>query len=198
MAWRLRKRITVAVREKNLLRLMTLTLDPKKQEASGAKPRVIWDVWRKFRVYLGRRLGKGLAYVAVLELQKSGMPHLHVLLDGFIEQAWISETWSKLGGGRMVDIRRVRSSEGAARYLVKYLGKGLASERLRGVRRYSCSRNIRLQGEKDGKTWKPVKRAIEGLMHEAGDKVLETIEDREGRVTFFTVKKPILWGLRWR
>ena len=198
MKWRLRERITAAVVEKRLSRLMTLTLDPKKFGDEMPKPKVIWGVWRKFRVSLRRRFEKSLSYVAVLELQKSGMPHLHVLVSEFIAQEWISKAWDAVGGGPIADIRAVRSAKEAGRYVVKYLAKGFTSARLRGVRRYSSSRNIQLREEMKGKGWKCLKRGVEVFFRVAGDRAVEKVQDKEGRVTFFTVKGLSLHELRLR
>jgi hypothetical protein len=60
-------------------RSLCLTLDPRKV-GDANKFQYIWSVWAKFRVYLTRHLGVTLTYIAVLELQRNGMPHLHILI----------------------------------------------------------------------------------------------------------------------
>ena len=114
-AARVCRQIAAAAKEHELNRFLTLTLDPKKC-AEGED--LIWyirKVWAKFRVYLQRRHGSSIKFITVMEEHKSGVPHLHILVDRFIPQKWISEAWSALGGGRIVD------AEGA--------GRGCASAR---------------------------------------------------------------------
>lgn len=118
-ARRLRHQIGVWAEEKQLTRLMTLTLDP--QQVQGDAYAHLSDVWRKFRVYLQRQYGR-VSFIWVMELQKSGNPHLHVLVNRFIHQAWASRTWDAIGGGRIVDVRYVDIQRVKA-YLAKYLTK---------------------------------------------------------------------------
>src|SRR5438270_3056637 len=73
----------VAEREQ-LNKFLTLTLDPAK--IKGSPVRYLRRVFNKFRVYLLRKYGKSIKYIAVLEFQKNGNPHLHVLVDRFIRQ----------------------------------------------------------------------------------------------------------------
>ena len=66
---------------------------------------------------------------------QNGTPHLHILIDRFIEQQWIKTTWQQIGGGMHVDIRRVDVHR-VSRYVSKYLTKELltsAPERSRRV-----------------------------------------------------------------
>jgi hypothetical protein len=92
------KRYKAAIREiaerEQLNRFLTLTLDPRKIE--GSPVRYLRRVFNKFRVYLLRKHGQSIKYIAVLEFHKNGNPHLHILLDRFIKQT--------------VDIREVERS----------------------------------------------------------------------------------------
>ena len=64
-------------------------------------------VWAKWRIYLARRYGRRVVYLWVKERgSKSGL-HLHVLVDRYLPQKWISASWSAVGGGLVVDIRYV-------------------------------------------------------------------------------------------
>lgn len=76
------------------------------------------------RVVLARRFGASVNFIVVLEFQKSGLAHLHVLLGVYIPQAWLSEAWQSIGGGRIVDIRFVDVHR-VAGYLACYL-KGVS------------------------------------------------------------------------
>src|ERR1043166_761176 len=92
------KRYKAAIREiaerEQLNRFLTLTLDPRKIE--GSPVRYLRRVFNKFRVYLLRKHGQSIKYIAVLEFHKNGNPHLHILLDRFIKHT--------------VDIREVERS----------------------------------------------------------------------------------------
>jgi hypothetical protein len=63
-----------------------------------------------------------VSFIWVMELQRNGRPHLHVLVDRFIHQKWASRTWDAVGGGRIVDVRFVDVHRVRA-YLAKYLSK---------------------------------------------------------------------------
>ena len=118
-ARRLRNQVGVWAEAKQLTRLMTLTLDP--QQVQGDVYAHLSDVWRKFRVYLHRTYGR-VSFIWVMELQRNGNPHLHVLVDRFIPQQGASRTWDAAGGGRIVDVRYVDVHRVRA-YLAKYLTK---------------------------------------------------------------------------
>lgn len=89
--------------------MATLTLDPKRIPKSerGRTDRYIRECWRKMRVLLSRKFGESLPFVAVLEFQENGRAHLHVLLGVYVPQAWLSQAWQSIGGGKIVDIRFV-------------------------------------------------------------------------------------------
>ena len=119
-ARRLRHKIGVWAEKMQLTRLMTLTLDP--QQVQGDPHAYLSEVWRKFRVCLARQYGSRVTFIWIMELQRSGTPHLHVLVDRFVHQAWASRTWAALGGGIIVDVRYVDIQRVKA-YLAKYLTK---------------------------------------------------------------------------
>lgn len=146
-ASRFRHQAGVWAEKRGLNRLVTLTLDPKKL---GVDPYAYLSrLWRKFRVYLTREYGS-VSFLWVMELQRNGNPHLHILVNKFLHQAWLSRTWDALGGGRIVDVRyvdihRVRG------YLAKYLNKAWESMAIpERKRRYATSRDIRLWEDPEG------------------------------------------------
>jgi len=138
-------------------RFLTLTLDPKKvpREVEGddkAMTDYLMNTWRKFRVYIQREYGD-FSFVWVKERGEENEEHwhLHVLVSRYMEQGWISEAWSAVGGGEVVDIRRVSRCEKVAHYLGKYLTKNALSGFPDGVQRYGTSEDIDLdvRGEND-------------------------------------------------
>lgn len=138
-----RRRIGEVAHEKQLTRLATLTLDPRKIPAGKPAIEYLRETWRKMRVSLKRRLGVSPQFIAVLELHRSGMPHLHVLVGSYLPQDWLSTAWQGVGGGRIVDIRFVDVHRVSA-YLSKYFTKDSLAEIPSGVRRFSCSKGIAL------------------------------------------------------
>ena len=93
------------------------------------------------RAWLLKRYGK-FVFVKVLEFQKSGRPHLHVLLkfdklpkyvtdEGYhrdgISHKDLSEIWQKYGGGEVVYIQECNSSFKGLAYVLKYVNKTMSS-----------------------------------------------------------------------
>lgn len=153
---RIRKCIAQRAVQHGLTRFLTLTLDPKKLKPGCTlreKIAYLYRVWRKMRVYLQRRLGKPLVFVAVVELQSNGTPHLHLLVGSYLPKAWISASWQALGGGwstriEYADIHRV------AAYLSNYITEDSLCTLPNGTRRFSTSRGLALfaKNKSDG-TW---------------------------------------------
>jgi len=99
--------------------------------------------FNKLRTSMRRKYGSAPKYIAILEFHRNGRPHLHILIDRFIEQAWLSTAWDAIGGGRIVDVRFVDLHR-VSRYLAKYLTMDLLLSAPKGVRRVTCSRGIAL------------------------------------------------------
>ena len=156
------KRIKHAIRETaerlQLRRFVTLTLNPSRIE--GDPVRYVNGAFAKLRVYLQRHYGVSPQYIRVLEFQKNGNPHFHILIDRYIEIEWIRNAWVAVGGGYMVDIRFVDVHR-ISHYLSKYLTKELLMSAPLRSRRVTTSRGIKLL-EKTPKetTWTLVKVPI--------------------------------------
>jgi len=156
---KMRARLAQIASEHKLTRMVTLTLDPKrlsKQERERTD-RYIRDCWRKMRVLLARKHeGKSLPFVGVLEFQKNGNAHLHVLVGRYIAHKWLSKAWQKVGGGRHVDIRFVDVHRVSA-YLSPYLtgDKVLHTLELlpKRARIFTTARCIVLWGKKKKSGW---------------------------------------------
>ena len=157
-AWRYKQAIRVIAERHSLTRFLTLTLDPSKIE--GDPVRYLRRVFNKFRVSLLRKFKCTVTYIAILEFHKSGIPHLHVLIDRFVRQQWISESWSALGGGGIVDIRHVDVHR-ISHYLAKYLTKELLMSAPLRSRRVTTSRSIHLlEKTASDTTWVMDERSI--------------------------------------
>ncbi len=153
-----RARISNAASQHKLNKMVTLTLDPKRlsHEDRRRTDRYIRECWRKMRVLLARQFGKSLAFVGVLEFQKNGNAHLHVLVGEYIPQKWLSVAWQSIGGGRIVDIRFVDVHRVSA-YLSVYLAGDKVSKTLellpKRARIFTTSRSIVLYGKKEKNGW---------------------------------------------
>ena len=85
--------------------------------------------WKRLHERIARRFGR-IEYVTVVEAQKRGHAHLHVVYRGpFIPQSWLSRAAKASGFGPIVDIRRPPRT--IATYVAKYLAKDLATSGLR-------------------------------------------------------------------
>ncbi len=135
-------RIAQTAERLKLNKLLTLTLDPAKLHGAEST-KYINEAFAEFRVYLRRYLGYAPSYIRVLEYQKNGNAHLHVLLGCYLPQKWVSEAWSAVGGGAIVDIKRVDMHR-VSHYLSKYLTKQMIMCAPKGARRVTTSRSIRL------------------------------------------------------
>ncbi|MDR3711819.1 MAG: hypothetical protein P4L51_03300 [Puia sp.] len=209
--------LRAVVREK-LNRFLTLTLDAKKiacgndlktylahfeiQKAIGTACRCetctriqcksvkhIRKCWNKLRIYFNRRFGVTPKFVAVLEFQKTtGLAHLHIVIDHYIDQAWAKAAWSSVGGGEHVDIRFVDAHR-VAPYVSKYLSKEMLLDAPLGTRRVTTSRSIKLDMKKPSEySWmiskSPISRIHLYFREWAADEVLV-----EGELESFSVRE---------
>ena len=121
-------------------------------------------VFNKFREYLRRKYGVPPDFICITEFTQRGIPHLHILLDRFVEHAWISKTWDRLGGGRIVFIKQVTVRH-VARYLSKYLTKELLLSAPKGTRRITTARTIKLFPKFNSEiTWELLQESIWRLL----------------------------------
>jgi hypothetical protein len=140
-----------------------------------------------FRVYLFRKHHCSIKYIAVLEFHKSGIPHLHILLDRYVPQQWISQSWGALGGGSIVHIKYVDVHR-IAHYLAKYLTEELLMSAPERSRRVTTSRSIHLIEKKASDfTWVLDKRSIFHLFALQSNVAHDIQLDQEGFLVSFLV-----------
>jgi hypothetical protein len=167
-----------------LRRFLTLTLDPSIIE--GDSVRHLRSVFNKFRLYLRRKFGCPIKYIAVLEFHKSGVAHLHVLVDRFIPQEWIKQSWSALGGGSIVFIKYVDVHR-VSRYLSKYLTKELLLSAPERSRRVTTSRSLHLIPKKNTEAlWVLLKTNIFFLYSRFWRTAESVLLDEDGFLTSFS------------
>src|SRR6266849_10270203 len=183
------KRLKHAIRERaeamQLRRFLTLTLDPSKIE--GDPVRYLNAVFAKLRVYLQRHHGVSPQYIRVLEFQKNGNPHFHILIDRYIDIEWIRKAWVAVGGGYMVDIRLVDVHR-VSRYLSKYLTKDLLMSAPFRCRRVTTSRGIHLFEKKPQETsWTFLRVSIFTLLEMHAKNVVAMSFDEEEVLESFSM-----------
>jgi hypothetical protein len=108
---------------------LELTVDPKKFEYLHEEYDFINVGWAKLRAWLYKRYGH-FEFLKILEVHRSGRPHLHILLvfnskPKKIPIKDISEIWQKYGGGKNCWIRKLENSFDALLYVLKYVNKSL-------------------------------------------------------------------------
>lgn len=170
-ARRYRRAIAEWAGKLGLNRFLTLTLDPKKLNGEDST-KYLKRCFQKLRSLLHRKYGKALTYVCVLEYQKNGNAHLHILLNQRIEIDWLKKKWQAVGGGwnvwiTMVTIRRV------VNYVSKYFSKELLMSAPKRSRRVTTSRDIYLFE-------KPSKDVIWSLRRVPIDRLRKIYIDVEG------------------
>jgi hypothetical protein len=160
----IRAHISEIAEKFQLRQFVTLTLDPAKTGSAARSDLYIRNCWRKMRVLLKRRFGNSIAFFSVLEFQKSGYAHLHVLVSIQIAKGWLSEAWQSIGGGRIVDIRTVDVHRVSA-YLTCYLAGGKVVDTLMRIplraRIFSTSRGLSLDRPRKKTGWWLTKSSIE-------------------------------------
>ena len=166
-----------------LTRFLTLTLDP--DLIKGDSVRYLREVFNKFRLYLGRAYKSPVKYIAVLEFHKSGIAHLHVLVDRYIPWDWIKQSWSALGGGQIVFIKYVDVHR-VSRYLSKYLTKEILLSAPKRSRRVTTSRSLH-EKKKCDTCWTLFKASIFYLYAKSFDAAQEVILDEDGFLQSFSV-----------
>ncbi|MBW8018007.1 MAG: hypothetical protein FVQ82_17700 [Planctomycetes bacterium] len=133
---RRRRRLVREAAEGAPNRLITLTVRAGDVAGQVSRARDLVRAWRTLRALYLRRHGKGsLEFLAVFERTRRGEPHLHILCrSGYVNQRWLSAQMARLIGAPIVDVRAIHGSRHAARYVGKYVAKGLGV--FAGCKRY--------------------------------------------------------------
>ena len=89
---------------------------------------------------LKRYLKKPPQYIAVLEFQKRGAIHFHVLMNiPYIPHKELERLW----GHGFVKINQIDDTDNIGAYITKYMTKENMDERLAGQKSYTMSRNLK-------------------------------------------------------
>jgi hypothetical protein len=132
-----------------------LTIDPKRFMRYSDEFFFLKNGWNRLRSWLIRRYGS-FDFFDVMEIQKSGRPHYHILLRGvkWIDQGELSDLWDSYGCGKIVYLKSInpRNNVKMSSYVLKYVNKTLnqADKRFAAVlfasnrRLFSLSRNVQI------------------------------------------------------
>ena len=80
------------------------------------------DDFRKLTKHLKRKFPE-LKYFAVKELSPSGMWHIHLIWNIFIDIKDLSSIWNRYSGAYRCDLQRVRNPKGIVTYIFNYMMK---------------------------------------------------------------------------
>lgn len=101
---------------------------------------------KRFNYHVFNTKKRKLKYIAVLEKQKRGAWHAHILLFQvpYVPHALLLKLWG-LGAVRINKLNHLDDSSNAGRYVVKYMEKGIGQELLEsfGKKSYLSSRNLK-------------------------------------------------------
>ena len=139
-----------------VVRLWTFTLSSGVAVTPVEHYNLLKEGWRRLTTELRRSKylradQRNFQYVRVLELHKSGYAHLHVLVTEYLPQKFVQSCWEHIcqdlcnvqGHVASANVKGIRNSASAARYVVKYVLK-CAREATFAVRRYSRSGKVAL------------------------------------------------------
>lgn len=109
----------------------------------------VGDSYKALTVFTQRLrfdFGPSFRFISVLEFQKRGAIHFHLICwgipDNFIFNERNNRYFQRLWQRGFVDCLQTDGSPKLASYLSKYLSKSLSDERLGGSKAFSCSRNV--------------------------------------------------------
>lgn len=144
----------------NRVRFLTLT-DTSEGSMTVAD---LYASWHRLRIKL-RRMGVLDQYAAVVEVQKRGALHLHVLATGsFIRQQKLCELSSWAGFGEVSDIREVTVSANRRRNVADYVAKELAAYVSKEGASLAEKANVRRRPVRFSRDWGCSLRAAEQLI----------------------------------
>ncbi|MEQ9763577.1 rolling circle replication-associated protein [Streptococcus jiangjianxini] len=127
----------------NTTKFLTITTKDNIQDRSQFNS--MFDKFMKrLNYYVFKTKQKKLKYVAVIEKQKRGSLHAHILLFNlpYIPHEILLKTWGN--GSVWINKVAVDSKENRGRYITKYMEKGLGQELLenKGKKSYYSSKNL--------------------------------------------------------
>lgn len=102
---------------------------------------------KSLNYYLKKKGLSSLQYLTVIEFQERGAVHYHMICNGlpkYPNYKDIIELWRKAnkGKGGSVKLEKIDHVDNVGAYIVKYMTKADADERLVGKKMYQCSKGL--------------------------------------------------------
>lgn len=172
------------------------TLTSPGDEDPEASLNLLTARWKAFHLRLTRLLGH-VEYVAVVELQKRGSPHFHVLVRGpLVSRRWLAKAAGGVGFGRMVHVRP--GERQIAGYLTKAIGPNTSGDSLPAhLRRVRWSRGWSLPlPVKAKRLWQAWYVAVAGTRRAAASAVglgYRVVELVNGPPDPWPTTRPVRW-----
>lgn len=139
--WRQRALLGVRFFAERGEKLDFVTITSHEKLKNFAQTETIWrDAWSKLYAAL-KRCNPDLAYFIVPEKHKDGRMHIHALWTAGVTQRWLKDNARKRGLGYKAETSRITNPASAARYVSKYVGKGLGKDVPKRFRRVRVSQN---------------------------------------------------------
>ncbi|HFK1772860.1 TPA: Rep protein [Bacillus paranthracis] len=127
------RRLTLA-NFSNKSKFLTLTFKENETDLKRANER-----FKEFVKKVRKHEQKDFKYLAVIEFQKRGAIHYHIICNlKYLKAKKIEEYW----GQGFIKINRINHVDNIGAYVVKYMTKEDADERLIGKKMYQCSKGL--------------------------------------------------------
>lgn len=115
-------------------KFLTLTFKENLTDVSQAN-----ELFKEFIKKVRKKHDKNLKYLAVVEFQKRGAVHYHMLCDlKYIGVDKLAKLWGHGG----ITIKKIKHVDNVGAYIVKYMTKQTVDERMFSKKMYQCSRNL--------------------------------------------------------
>lgn len=122
-------------------------------------------------------------FLAVVEAQKNGNPHLHIMARcPYVPQSWLSARTAALIAAPVVDIRDVKETRKLANYVAKYCGKD--PQRFGTCKRYWSSTRWQLSPKAEKLPWRVGDPIVSRSASSIED--FEAVEHCYGRKVFWS------------
>lgn len=105
-----------------------------------------------------------LEYVSVVEFQKRGAVHFHMICNlPFVKKKELQEIW----GAGFIKINAIDKVDNVGAYVIKYMCKDTEDKRLQGLKAYNCSKGLKRPAElctwraEDSEAWRELHERLE-------------------------------------
>jgi len=134
-------------------RFITLTFKDNLKDVKSAN-----NEFKKFIQRLRYKYGKDFKYANVIQFQKRGAVHYHMMSDlPYIPQKELEKIWRH----GFVGINKITHVDNVGAYMIRYMDKDMTDTRLMGEKSYMTSRNLERPVEYVGDEAQMIIKALE-------------------------------------